>query len=66
MDWIVGGFLVAGFLFFWAVWVFGYWLPMAKAAQRDFKAQQAREQARGPSDATGPPADQPRIDPQSR
>ncbi len=45
MDWVVGIFLGLGFLFFWGVWVFGYWLPMAKEAQRDFKRQQAREQA---------------------
>lgn len=43
MDWVVGIFLIAGFLFFWAVWVFGYWLPMAKESQRQFKAQQTRE-----------------------
>ena len=43
MDWVVGIFLGLGFLFFWAVWIFGYWLPMAKESQRQFKAQQERE-----------------------
>jgi hypothetical protein len=45
MDWIVGSFLALGFLFFWAVWIFGYWLPMAKEHQRQFKVQQERERA---------------------
>jgi len=63
MDWVVGGFIVFGLLFFWAVWVFGYWLPMAREHQQQFKAQQAREKAAreakdrgdaGPSG--GPPA----------
>lgn len=51
MDWVVGGFLLVGFLFFWAVWIFGYWLPMAKEAQRDFKRQQEREKALAEAEA---------------
>jgi hypothetical protein len=47
MDWVIGTFLVAGFLFFWGVWIFGYWLPMAKESQRQFKEQQAREARAG-------------------
>lgn len=46
MDWIVGGFVVFGLLFFWGVWIFGYWLPMAKQAQRDFRREQAAREAR--------------------
>lgn len=64
MDWIVAGFIVFGLLFFWGVWVFGYWLPMAREHQQQFKAQQAREKAAreakergdaGPSGGAAPP-----------
>ncbi len=41
MDWIVGGFVVFGLLFFWGVWIFAYWLPMAKQAQAKFQREQA-------------------------
>ena len=43
MDVAIALFLIAGFLFFWGIWIFGYWLPMAKEAQREFKRQEARE-----------------------
>jgi hypothetical protein len=59
MDWVVGILLGVGFLFFWAVWIFGYWLPMAKESQRQFKEQQAREErqraARDAGGAASPP-----------
>lgn len=45
MDWVIGGFIAFGLLFFWGVWIFGYWLPMAKESQRQFKLDQAREKA---------------------
>lgn len=45
MDWLVLTFIAVGFLFFWGVWIFAYWLPMAREAQRQFKQEQAREQA---------------------
>jgi hypothetical protein len=45
MDWFILGFIAIGFLFFWGVWIFAYWLPMAREAQRQFKREQAREQA---------------------
>ncbi|HEX6986130.1 MAG TPA: hypothetical protein VF170_12190, partial [Planctomycetaceae bacterium] len=67
MDWVIGLFLAFGFLFFWAVWIFGYWLPMAKEAQRQFKEQEARERAerersagQPPPPASREPGDQPR------
>lgn len=43
MDLVVGIFIAFGLLFFWGVWIFGYWLPMAKESQRQFKLDQARE-----------------------
>jgi hypothetical protein len=43
MDFAVGLFLAFGLLFFWGVWIFGYWLPMAKEHQRLFKEQAERE-----------------------
>lgn len=43
MDWFVGLFIAFGLLFFWGVWVFGYWLPMAKEHQRLFQLQEERE-----------------------
>lgn len=43
MDWVVGLFLAFGLLFFWGVWIFGYWLPMAKEHQRQFKLEAERE-----------------------
>jgi hypothetical protein len=45
MDWLVLIFVGFGFVFFWAVWIFAYWLPMARESQRQFKAQQARDKA---------------------
>lgn len=45
MDWVIGIFIAVGLLFFWGVWIFGYWLPMAKEAQRQFEADAAAEQA---------------------
>ncbi|MBA3313373.1 MAG: hypothetical protein H0T47_08810 [Planctomycetaceae bacterium] len=45
MDWVILIFLAIGFLFFWGVWIFGYWLPMARESQRQFKEEQARERA---------------------
>lgn len=45
MDWLILTFIAVGFLFFWGVWIFAYWLPMAREAQRQFKQDQAREQA---------------------
>lgn len=44
MDVVVGLFLTFGLLFFWGVWIFGYWLPMAKEHQRLFHEQTQREQ----------------------
>ncbi|MGC1275032.1 MAG: hypothetical protein WBC44_15110 [Planctomycetaceae bacterium] len=57
MDWVVGLFLAFGLLFFWGVWIFGYWLPMAKEHQRQFQLEaererRAREAAEMPPDAT--------------
>ena len=43
MDVFVLIFIGLGLLFFWAVWIFGYWLPMAKESQRQFRLQQQRE-----------------------
>jgi hypothetical protein len=43
MDLAVLLFVGFGLLFFWGVWIFGYWLPMAKESQRQFAEQQARE-----------------------
>ena len=55
MDWVVGIFIVLGLLFFWGVWIFGYWLPMAKEHQRQFQEQVARERrAREEADAVTP------------
>jgi hypothetical protein len=45
MDWLILLFIAIGFLFFWGVWLFAYWLPMAREAQRQFKREQARDQA---------------------
>ena len=45
MDWLILVFIACGLLFFWGVWIFAYWLPMARDAQRQFKREQAREQA---------------------
>lgn len=45
MDWVILIFLGFGFLFFWGVWIFAYWLPMARESQRQFEAEQARERA---------------------
>jgi len=45
MDWLILIFIGVGFLFFWGVWIFAYWLPMARESQRQFKAEQARDKA---------------------
>ena len=42
MDWIVGFFILFGLLFFWGVWLFAYWLPMAQEAQREYQRDVAR------------------------
>jgi hypothetical protein len=56
MDWLILGFIAIGFLFFWGVWLFAYWWPMAREAQRQFEREQAREQAAAKrSDAEPPP-----------
>lgn len=50
MDWLILVFIAFGFLFFWGVWIFAYWLPMARESQRQFKQEQAREKAAKQSD----------------
>jgi hypothetical protein len=60
MDWLFLIFIAAGLLFFWGVWIFGYWLPMARESQRQFKAEQARDQAAAERAAQAqPPGTQP-------
>jgi hypothetical protein len=55
MDWLILGFIAVGFLFFWGVWIFAYWLPMARESQRQFKREQVREQAAVKRRDDGPP-----------
>ncbi len=52
MDWLILVFIGVGFLIFWGVWIFGYWLPMAREAQQQFKREQAREQAAKRTDSS--------------
>jgi hypothetical protein len=56
MDWLILGFIAIGFLFFWGVWLFAYWLPMAREAQRQFEREQAREQAAAKQSDAEPPS----------
>lgn len=52
MDWIIGLYILFGFLFFWGVWVFGYWLPMARESQREYQRDLAARRARDQSPKT--------------
>lgn len=46
MDWIIGLYILFGLLVFWLVWVFGYWLPMARESQRQYERDRIARQTR--------------------
>ena len=43
MDLLVLGFIGAAFLFFWVVYILYFWLPMARADNREFDEEAARD-----------------------